>query len=69
MTFTLPVISSSELSELRSPSMVIFKERLLSNMDGMLLYGKVSIAAKTSLQDSQDGAGDSSVDPARSNEA
>ena len=32
-------------------------------------YGKVSIAAKTSLQNSQDGAGDSFVDPARSNEA
>ena len=40
MTFTLPVISSSELSELRSPSMVIFKERLLSNMDGMLAMAK-----------------------------
>ena len=41
MTFTLPVISSSELSELRSPSMVIFKERLLSNMDGMLAIPKM----------------------------
>ena len=40
MSFTLPAIASSELSTIPSPSLVIFRERLLANLDGMLVMAK-----------------------------
>lgn len=40
MAFTLPAIDSTELASLPSPSLVIFRERLLANLDGMLAMAK-----------------------------
>jgi len=40
MSFTLPVIAPSALASLTSPSLVIFRERLIANLDGMLAMAK-----------------------------
>ncbi len=40
MTFTLPSIDRGELAGLLSPSLVIFREQLLANLDGMLAMAK-----------------------------
>ncbi len=40
MSFTVPSIDPSDLASLPSPSLVIFRERLLANLDGMLAMAK-----------------------------
>ncbi len=40
MPFTLPTIDPAALASLPSPSLVIFRERLMANLDGMLAMAK-----------------------------
>lgn len=68
MTFTVPMIDREDLESLPSPQLVIFKDRLLANLDG-IPNGRKSGPPETTLQDSQDGFGHSPVGGTRCRQA